>query len=397
MNFYFLWLKRVLFSSKNLFQANALFSLFALILAVAILTIALLFFNGFSLGLQKTLIEKQGHLRIDINTNVSQEYLLNHIKKYQKYFSYSAKFLSFEALILHKKNFKAVVVKAIQDDKLFRISVLKNHILKKQFHLKNKHIFVGQALAQDLKLGIGSEFILLVSNNKQVYLSKKKETYKLGAIIDFGRYEFNSRLVIMPLSFASYLDFNSISGINIWLKNPKQSLALKHKMQQDLGSDFIISYWKDLDRSFFKIIESDKNIIFFILMLLILIAGFNISSSLFVQVFKKTKEISILKVMGAQNSTIRNIFLLNAGVLGLIGISLGLCLGWGICYILIALQNVWHFLPTEIYKINDIVLDWRQADVARIFIMSLILVIVSSFFPARRAYKMTIKHGLSHE
>ena len=395
--FYWLWLKRVLFSSKTIFQFSALFSLFGLILAVASLTVAILSVNGFSSGLEKTLVDKQGHLRIQAKNNIFKEELLEDITDYKDFFSNQALFLSFEALILHEGRFKGVFFEAVQDEKLKSFSFLKNRILEGDLESSEPFVILGSTLAQELNLSVGSEVLVIVSQSEDSYFSRKQSQYKVSALVDFGRHEFNSRFVLMPLSSAQVLGMDKVSGVSLWLKRKDQTDFLNKRLKNTLEDSYFVSSWKDMDKNFFEVIESDKKIIFFVLFILIIAAGFNVSSSLFVQVFRKTKDISILRAMGAKKGTIRNLFLLNGLILGAFGTALGIFVALLLCYMLIFIQNRWRFLPAKVYKINEIVLDWQSMDMLLIFIVSLIVVILSSFLPANRAYKMNVKTGLSYD
>ena len=144
-------------------------------------------------------------------------------------------------------------------------------------------------------------------------------------------------------------------------------------------------------------IESDKKIIFLVLLILIVSAGFNVSSSLFIQVFKRTKEISILKAMGVRKGVIRNLFLLNGFILGFFGSVLGIIFGLLIFGLLVFLQNQWSFIPAQSYQISEIAWSWSFFDLLQIFLVSLFVIVLSSVLPARRAYKMNVKRALSYE
>ena len=300
-------------------------------------------------------------------------------------------------MILNKGHFKGVFFEAIEDKKLKSFSFLKKRILKGSLKSSEPFVIVGSALAEELKLSVGSKAPVIVSQSEGSYFFKKQAEFKVSAIVDFGRHEFNSSFVLMPLSSAQMLGMNKISGINLWLKSKGQMESLKQKLKSSLGDSYFVSSWKDVDRSFFEMVESDKKIIFFVLFILIIAAGFNVSSSLFVQVFKQTKEISILKAMGIKKSGIKNLFLLSGLILGFLGTVLGLLIGFLFCYMLIFIQNKWHFIPEEVYKVNEIVLDWKSSDILIIFIASLVVVILSSLWPASRAYKMDVKTGLSYD
>ena len=397
MGFYWLWLKRVLFSPKTIFQFSSLFSLVGLILAVASLTVALLVVNGFSAGLEKTVIDRQGHLRLQSKSGIPREKLLEDLSAYEEFSADQALFLSFEGLILKGSRFKGVFFEAIQDEKLRSFSFLKNHILKGNLESREAFVVLGSDLAEELKLSVGSTVSVLVSQPEDFHFSRKQARFKVGAIADFGRHEFNSYLVFFPLSFARILGFERVSGLNLWIKNKDQSGFLQKKMEAALGDSYTIHSWKEMDKVFFEVIESDKKIIFFVLLILIVSAGFNVSSSLFVQVFRKTKDISILKAMGAKKRLIRNIFLINGLILGFFGSIMGLLIGLVLCYTLVFIQNKWRFIPAEVYQINEMVWAWKSSDLTLVFFASLFVVLLSSLLPARRAYKMNVKTGLSYD
>ena len=101
--------------------------------------------------------------------------------------------------------------------------------------------------------------------------------------------------------------------------------------------------------------------------------------------------------MGAKKRLIRNLFLLNGMIFGAFGSAIGIFTGLLFCYMLIFIQNKWHFIPAKIYKVNEIVLDWHNLDLLFIFTASLVTVILSSLLPANRAYKMNVRTGLSHK
>ena len=396
MAFYILWLKRVLFSSRIVFQFSSLFSLFGLVLAVSALTVAILSVNGFSSGLEKTIIDKQGHLRIQSESPALKKDLLENLADYQEeFFQQTVFFLSFEALIVGGRSFKGAFFEAIEDEKLKKLSFLKERMIEGGLDFSSPFVILGSELAKELNLALGSEVSVIVSQGSS--LSRTQAQFKLGGLIDFGRYELNSFFVLMPLSAGAELGFDKVSGLNVWLKNKKQTEFLKRELLQTLPPRYSVQSWKDSDRAFFEVVESDKKIIFFVLLILIISAGFNISSSLFIQVFKRTKDISILKAMGISQTAIRNLFLLNGFILGFFGSVLGLILGLLIFALLIFLQNQWSFIPAQSYQISQIAWSWSFFDILQIFLISLLVIILSSVLPARRAYKMNVKRALSYD
>ena len=212
-----------------IFQFSSLFSLFGLILAVASLTVALLVVSGFSSGLEKILIDQQGHLRIQAKHNILKEELLEDISAYKEYFSNQALFLSFEGLIVKDSHFKGVFFEAVQDEKLKSLSFVKNHILEGSLESSQPFVILGSDLAKELKLSVGSTSAVIVSQSEDSYFSRKQAHFKVGAIADFGRYELNSSFVFLPLSFAKTLGFDRVSGVNLWIGNTAQTSFFKTK------------------------------------------------------------------------------------------------------------------------------------------------------------------------
>ena len=403
MAFYILWLKRVLFSTKAVFQFSSLFSLFSLILAVAVLTVAVMAANGFSSGLEKILIDKQGHLRIKSDSLVLKDDLWSEVSDYKDFFDKSVFFLSFSALVVQERSFKGVIFEAIEDEKLKSLSFVKNRIIEGSLDFSSPFVVLGSELAKELGVSIGSDVSVIVSKGSD--FSKKQVQFKVAGLIDFGRYEFNSFFALMPLSSSGLLDFNQVSGLSLWLKNKSQTSGLKKELLQVLPPHYFVQSWEDSDRAFLTAITADKKIIFFVLLILIVSAGFNVSSSVFIQVFKRTKEINILKTMGIKKTAIRNLFFLNGFILGIFGTILGILLGLLVGSLLIFLQNHWHFIPTQPHQnnkmawtqISELAWTWSFSDILQIFLISLFMVVLSSILPARRAYKMNVKRGLSYD
>ena len=370
---------------------------FGMVLAVASLTVALLVVNGFSSGLEKSLIDRQGHLRLQAKNNVFKKDILKDIASYKEFIANQALFLSFEGLILNGPLFKGVLFEAVEDEKLKSFSFLRNRILEGNLEHSKPFVIIGSALAKELKLKAGSSSSVIVSQSEDSYFSRKQFRFKVAGIADFGRHEFNSFFVLMPLSSAQSMGMNEVSGVSLWIKNKKQLSLLKQKMKNSLKDAYFVHSWKDMDKAFFEVIESDKKIIFLVLFILIIVAGFNVSSSLFVQVFQRTKDINILKALGAKKSLVRNLFLLNGLIFGFLGSAIGIFTGLFLCHILVFIQNKWRLIPEQIYKVNELVLDWQNPDLLLVFIASLIIVILSSLLPARRAYKMDVRTGLYYK
>lgn len=396
--FYWIWLKRVLFSTKHIFQMSSLLSLMGLVLGVASLTVAVLIINGFSLGIERAIVNMSGHVIVSWEDSKNKDQVLSDIAG-SDFIKSHAFFLSFEGVLFHKKNFKSVWVEGVDDEQFYLPSFFQNRFLKKRFTGDKDFLVAGRSLAQEMGASLDSPISLVVFGQDSSYFSRVQKSFRLGAIGDFGRHDFNSRYVLLPLSLAQSLYSGSVqlSGVRLWLKDGTKSEFLTQRLRSQLPESYQVHSWRDMDKNFLKIIEMDKKIIFFVLFILIIAASFNIASSLYVEIFKRTKEISLLKSMGGKKRFIQNLFLLNGLVLGSLGSALGILLGWGLGMLLIELQNRWVFIPEDMYQVNKMVLEWKSWDFAIIFFASLTVVLLSSFFPARKAYQLNIKEGLAYD
>ena len=394
--FAFIWLKKFLFFSGNIFKSISLFSLLSLILACTFLTVVLFVMNGFSSSLQKSVIDMNGHIMIIAKDTQDRRRFTRPLKEYRSQIKRKNVFLSFEGLVLKSDQFRGVIFEAVSFKKF--PSFLKKRILKGKVNGKQKGLIIGRSLAKELNLTVGNSLQIIVTPHNSLFKRKRKKIPVL-AIMDFGSYDLNSRYIFMPLSLGQKLfeESSKVSGIRLWFNQENQIDTLLPKIRKKIPSSFQILSWKELETAFFKMIEMDKKIIFFVLFLLIIVAGFNVSSTLFVSVFRKTKEISILKAMGAPASLLFSMFLLQGLVIGIIGSVLGILFGTGIFFGLIELQKKWNFIPESVYKVNPIYIEWNYGDFFLIILTTLFVILLASFLPARKACLISIKSGLDYE
>ena len=397
--FYRIWFRRLLLSPRDIFQLTSLFSVVSLILGVAVLTTALLAVNGFSLSLQKVIVDRNGHLVFLTERERPVEKVLEKIQPYGSDVTNRVPFLSFEGLILTSREMKGVIFEGMDFKSLS--ADLKSRILKGKMDFEKPVVILGSALAKDLKVSVGSSLqgVVLESVRGRSF-SRKKKSFVVGSVTDFGKHDLNSRYVLMSLDTAQKFTGGGrkISGARLWLKDGKKAESISRILNyQHAHRGYRAVSWMDMEKSFFHIIRSDKKIIFLVLLILIIAGGFNVSSALFVQVLKKTGEIGILKAVGAGDGFILRIFLLRGLLLGCVGGILGLFTGSAVFRALMFFQKKWNFFPGEIYQISEVAFQWKTWDLALVFIVTLIVVLLAGVLPARRACRVSIKDSLNYE
>ena len=361
---------------------GSLSAVFSLTLSVAILTLAVLCVNGFYYGLKQVIIQHHGHVTLRSFENKPKASIIKDLNSYKARFSQIQPFINFQGLILSKSQFKGMIFEGVDSTKW----------------ATHQGLIIGVSLAQEMDLQPGSFVQIVTTGGKMNVFSAKKTKIKVQSVVDFGKHDLNARYAFLPLGLAQDLlnQKNHISGVRLWLHDSAKMESLLFILSSVFDDMEVVS-WLDMEREFFYVIESDKQIIFLVLFILIFIAGFNVSSSLFIQVFKKTREISILKAMGASHFFIFRMFIKKSLIIGGVGSCLGMLTGLIVFQFLLLLERKINFIPDSIYQINDLVFSWQSSDILWVFICTMFVSFVAGIFPARRAYKICVREGLAHE
>ena len=208
-----------------------------------------------------------------------------------------------------------------------------------------------------------------------------KETF------ESGMHEYDNVLAYVNLEEAQRLVGvkNKISAIGIWIDNVFEVKKIKEDLSQTIKYPFYLRDWMDINKSLFSALKLEKTAMFIILTLIILVAAFNIASALIMMVMEKTRDIAVLKAMGATNKTIRVIFILKGMIIGLIGTSTGIILGVVSCFLL----KKYDFIQLpDAYPFSTLPVQLEFFDVFTIAVSALIICFLSTLYPSYKASKM---------
>jgi lipoprotein-releasing system permease protein len=251
-------------------------------------------------------------------------------------------------------------------------------------------IILGGELARKLGI-IKGETVFLISPKGVLspvgHLPAMKR-FRVTDIFTSGMYEFDNNLAFITIAEAQRLlrMTEGVTGIEVKVDDIYKAADIGNAIREKLGFPFWARDWMQMNRNLFSALKLEKTVMFIILTLIILVAAFNIASSLIMMVMEKRKDIAILKAMGATDASIRKIFIFEGMVIGTIGTSLGAALGILLCVLL----GQYNFieLPKDVYYITNLPVQLNMLDVGLIAISSLAICFVATLYPARQASRM---------
>ena len=225
----------------------------------------------------------------------------------------------------------------------------------------------------------------------------KSKLFQVVGIFQSGMFEYDNTLAYISINAAQqFLGIGDVvSGIEVRIKDIYQAQKIAQQLRSRIGASFWVRDWMQMNRSLFSALKLEKVVMFIILTLIVLVAAFNIVSSLIMLVMEKTRDIAILKAMGATTASIRKIFVLEGFMIGVSGTILGLLGGFGLCAIL----KKYHFieLPRDVYYISTLPVHLEGLDVAIIAFSAIAISLVATLYPSRQAAKLEPAEALRYE
>ncbi|MEJ2037834.1 MAG: ABC transporter permease [Desulfosarcinaceae bacterium] len=251
-------------------------------------------------------------------------------------------------------------------------------------------VILGDALAQKLGVKVGNSILLMVAGTRQANPRRVPEMRRLKVVGLFstGMHQYDANMGFVNIRQLQKLIGipNLATGIEIRLVNPDAVDVMTRRISADLGFEYWVNNWKNMHRNLFAMLAMQKLVMYVIMTLIILVAAFNIASALIMMVREKTREIAILKAMGAPYKSIQKIFLGKGMAIGLAGIAIGVCGGLSACWALARYQFV--ELPGDVYFLTTLPVEVNLLDLSIIILGTLLICTIASFYPAGKAAKM---------
>ena len=278
------------------------------------------------------------------------------------------------------------------------IKILKNSVLQNlkhtQRHENSKTFIPGIILGKELARNLGvlkGDAVYLISSRGMIspigYLPAMKR-FEVVGLFESGMYEYDGSLAYIDLKDAQKIlnMKGSVTGIEVRVDDIYDARNIAKKIVSKLGFPYWARDWMRMNHNLFSALKLEKTVMFIILALIVLVAAFNIASTLIMMVMGKTKDIAILKAMGAMDSSIRKIFIFKGMVIGAVGTSLGVCLGFILCKLLEKYKFIQ--LPGDVYYISTLPVRLEALDVVMIASAAMVICFLATLYPANQASKL---------
>lgn len=390
-------------------SVTAGFSFVGIMLGVATLIIVMSVMNGFRQELFSRILGLNGHLNVyALNGQMSDyESIRQRLLNLQGVRD-AAPLVEGQALVSARGNAQGVMVRGVEWRDFVNRDILSGSVTSGNIEdFQGNVVAIGEKLAEKMGVSVGDTLTVTSPQVKATPFGgmPRQRSYKVALLFDVGMYEYNSGFIFMPLPTAQvfFQMKNSVKSIEVFVHDPDSIDRMREMIDVSFNGRVGVYDWRDLNSSFFNALQVERNVMFLILTMIIIVAAFNIVSSMIMLVKDKTSDIAILRTIGATRGNMMRIFMLTGASIGIIGTLLGSALGIAFA---VNVETIRRWLENltgtelfsdEIYFLSQLpaVVDWNE--VVAVIAMALVISVLATLYPAWRAAQLDPVEALRYE
>ena len=376
---------------EKLVSLTSAISIIGVAVGVAALISVLAVMSGFDQELKEKIIGSNAHIIVQRDDGIEDPQGLMKSLEGIEHIAGMSSFITGQAIVRYNKTVQGVVVRGIEPAAEANVTKIKEYLQQGDLTLSANQIIVGNELAGRLGLKLGDTMDVISSTWGETY------NFTIAGIFNSGMYDYDLNLVFVNIKDAEdiFSTQGRVTGLGIKIDDELKAEDVKKAINRKLGYPYWARTWIDSNRNLFSALKLEKTVMFIILTLIVIVASLNIASSLIMTVMEKTKDIGILKSVGATSTSIVKIFVFEGFLIGLIGTSLGAALGIFLSWLIKTYQFV--KLPEDVYYIDKIPVKIEPFDIFCIILAALVISLFSTIYPSVRASKLEPVEALRYE
>ncbi|MDC0207204.1 lipoprotein-releasing ABC transporter permease subunit [Nitrospinae bacterium] len=406
--------------AQKFISLNTWISIGGVALGVMALIVVIAVMSGFGKDLRDKILGTNSHIVVTNITRSGMDDFESVLKKVMQSdgVKAAAPFILNQVMLTFGSKSSGVVVRGVDPEREAMVSDLEKNLIQGEIGMlkrrkKNKvgpghdNIILGKELSQKLGVQVGGAISMVspASRLTPMGLIPKIKLFKVVGLFESGMFEYDSSLAFISIQSAQrfFSMKGKVSGIEIRVEDIDSADQIAELLQENLGFPYYVKDWMRMNKNLFSALRLEKIVMFIILILIILVAAFNIVSTLFMVVMEKTKEIAILKSMGASRTSIMKIFSFQGLIIGLLGTLIGCIGGFTIVpnlnEIVGFIENIFGItaFPSDVYYLDKLPSEIQYMDSFLIVVFSIFICFVASLYPAWRASRLDPVDGLRYE